>query len=214
MPDHIGVRCLPEALTNGYTGAPIEKDAVAASWDVTESVAGGAKLTLTVQWNTTDELPHFDRSGCGLARYYPTDGWTLDAANLAPAGGNDPFYRGQTPLEPGLYMVADEGWANNLRAAKRGEADSIQAPQTQASLYPNPSSGLVFIKTRDLLAIGDIVNIEVSNLGGKTVFRRTTSVTGENTVQLHPPPTLSPGCYLVRVSRENRSLFTGYFIRI
>src|ERR1700730_1664157 len=55
--DNIGVRCNQKVLSGGSNGSPFIKEVVDASWDLSESVAGGNNLNMTAGWNSGDELP-------------------------------------------------------------------------------------------------------------------------------------------------------------
>ena len=65
--DNIGVRCLANVLKQGTTGTALTTDVVDASWDISEDVAGGSNLSVTANWNATDELTGFNRSKGGIA---------------------------------------------------------------------------------------------------------------------------------------------------
>ncbi|MBK7937370.1 MAG: T9SS type A sorting domain-containing protein [Lewinellaceae bacterium] len=182
-PDHIGTRCLAEALDEGYGGSPIEQNAVAAAWDVAESLAGGAKLTLQVQWGAADELPGFDRNNCGLAQYDPTNGWVLDAWNLAPAGGDDPFTRNHGPLTPAcirLPMKALHRFHVPIAIVMR-HSNSDTYP-TRFLLYPNPSSEALFFEIGQLPATTETITVQVFDSKGVQVLKQ----------QLEPAPQCVP----------------------
>jgi hypothetical protein len=66
---------------------------------VEEDVAGGSDLSLTVQWNSADELVNFDRSNCFISHY--TTDWDIIGAGAA--SGSDPYSisrSGITSLSP------------------------------------------------------------------------------------------------------------------
>lgn len=215
-PDHIGTRCLAEVLDEGYGGAPIEQNAVAAAWDVAESVAGGAKLTLRVQWGAADELPDFDRNNCGLAQYNPTNGWVLDAANLAPAGGNDPFTRSHGPLTPGLYTVADEGFAPFSRPHTIVMRNSNPgAYPTRFLLYPNPSSEAIFFEIGQLPATTENITVQVFDSKGVQVLKQQLETNSRNVFRLDSVISdLQAGFYVIQVESPQGLQFRNSFIRL
>ena len=78
-------------------------------WDIQEGTLGGSNATLTLQWNTIDENPGFDRSNCGVAHYTtfntstgPRMGWVLPATSLGAA----------TPVATGIYSRTRSGLNN------------------------------------------------------------------------------------------------------
>lgn len=94
-PDSIGARCLSNIYSNGLTGTALTKEAVDATWDLTEAVAGGSNLTITANWNASDELTGFNRNKGGISHYLtsPTQnaGWDLLNNQVGAASGNSPF---------------------------------------------------------------------------------------------------------------------------
>ena len=93
--DSISVRCLSNAYAAGLSGTAFTKDAVDASWDISESVVGGSNLTLTANWNATDELTSFNRSKGGISNYITAPaqsiGWDLLNNQTATAVGSGPY---------------------------------------------------------------------------------------------------------------------------
>lgn len=103
--DDIGVRCLTDALTNGSTGSIISKEVVAASWDISEAIAGGSNLSITTQWVPTDELPGFNRTLGGISRYDGI-GWDMLNTMVGPASGSNPYtFSRNTGSNLGVFAV-------------------------------------------------------------------------------------------------------------
>ncbi len=175
-PDHIGVRCLAEALDAGFDGSPLHQDAVAAAWDVVEAVPGQSKLTLQVSWTGADELPGFDRDNCGFAQYDPSNGWMLDAGSLEAAGGTDPYFRSQSPLAPGLYMIADKDFTQfadpSPVAMRNAPRESAEPGAISFSLYPNPASEAVFLEIASLPAATESITVRIFDAGGRQVLKQ------------------------------------------
>jgi autotransporter-associated beta strand protein len=76
-----------EILTNGTSGSALTTNVVDRTWSVTEGSAGNSDVTLTAQWEASDELTGFTRGSCFLGHY--TGGWASTTA--ASAGGSDPY---------------------------------------------------------------------------------------------------------------------------
>lgn len=93
--DDIAVRCLANANTTGLTGTGFTKEVVDASWDLSETLAGGSNLSLTANWDATDELPGFNRNKAGISYYMTTPaasvGWDLLNSQTSIATGTNPY---------------------------------------------------------------------------------------------------------------------------
>ncbi len=93
--DNIAVRCLANAYSAGLTGAAFTKEVVDASWDISESVAGGSNLSVTATWNSSDELTGFNRTKAGISNYItspsPNVGWDMLNSQTALATGAGPY---------------------------------------------------------------------------------------------------------------------------
>ncbi len=97
--DVFSVRTTPEVLENGTSGNALTTDVVDRTWFVEEVVAGGSDLTLTAQWNASDELLGFDRNDCAISHY--TSSWDMPGG--AAASGSNPYTisrSGITSLSP------------------------------------------------------------------------------------------------------------------
>ncbi len=108
--DSIAVRCLANANKTGLTGTSFTKEVVDASWDISESVAGGSNLSLTASWNGTDELPGFNRNKAGISYYITAPvlnvGWDLLNSQTAVATGTGPYSYTRTGItELGAFAI-------------------------------------------------------------------------------------------------------------
>ena len=83
--DVFAVRVREEALQDGITGLPFTEEVVNRTWDIDEAVVGGSNLTVTLEWETSQELLNFDRLDAGLM-HYTSGAWdrsfAYGAANL------------------------------------------------------------------------------------------------------------------------------------
>ena len=93
--DDIAVRAFTGVLPGGSTGTAFSKEVVNATWDISETVAGGSNLSLTTTWSGTDELAGFDRSRAGISFYITSPaanvGWDLLNSQTAAATGGNPY---------------------------------------------------------------------------------------------------------------------------
>lgn len=70
-------------------GAPITSNVVNSTWFVSEAVDGGSDVSLTAQWNASNELFGFVRTAVTLS-HYTGSGW--DPMTLTGAGGGGPYF--------------------------------------------------------------------------------------------------------------------------
>lgn len=92
--DDFCVRVEDNVLSDGSTGTEIVTEVVSKSWYVDESVTGGSDVTLTLQWNLSDELPDFDRSNMYIAHYTST--WENYENGLAATNPSTNIYTAST----------------------------------------------------------------------------------------------------------------------
>ena len=95
--DQFSVRVFDEVWSDGYEGSGIllTSDAVGRTWIVDEAAAGGSNVTMTAQWNLSDELSAFTRSSCYISRYTGT-GW--QGSTVGSASGSGPYTRSRSGL--------------------------------------------------------------------------------------------------------------------
>lgn len=108
--DSIAVRCLANANKTGLTGTGFTKEVVDASWDISEAIAGGSSLSITISWDGTDELPGFNRNKAGISYYMTTPaasvGWDLLNNQTAAATGTGPYsYTRNGITELGAFAI-------------------------------------------------------------------------------------------------------------
>ena len=96
----------PAFTGNTPSGVAYTSNVVAANWIVEEATNGGSNLTVSLQWNGTQELPSFTRASSYVARYL-TNGWNNYAAGAAT--GTNPYVR----TAAGLTSLAPMGIGSN-----------------------------------------------------------------------------------------------------
>jgi len=86
--DNFGVSVFNDVLDGGNTGITIPEidDCVNNSWNITEELAGGSDLYVSVQWNALDEGASFNRSQSGLG-HYTAGSWDPEGASTALGSG-------------------------------------------------------------------------------------------------------------------------------
>lgn len=103
--DVFAVRAFNGVNTLNTSGVPIATNTVNRTWLISEAVAGGSNLSLSLTWNGTDELSSFVNTSCNIANHTGT-GWTLTAN--AAATGTDPFTRVRTGI---TFALSNTGFA-------------------------------------------------------------------------------------------------------
>ena len=89
-PDNYGINVFGDVLDGGLTGITISEidNCVNNTWNITEEVLGGSDLSLTVQWNGSDEGPLFDRGQSGIGHF---TGGAWDPQDTSSATGAGPY---------------------------------------------------------------------------------------------------------------------------
>ncbi len=202
--DTKGARCLANAQSNGG-GGPVLPDAVAASWQLTESKAGGSNFTLTTQWDLSDETGSFDRSACGVARWNGS-AWDLPAAAVGPATGTDPFTRARGGLTAIGYFSVQDTVGGSPRPSAPSSAASFFGHEPTLRIFPNPATDAVEITFRD----GNADLARVFDAAGRAVAELKFE---ENRSRLNVAE-LPEGLYSVAVWDKNGRAFSGKFLKI
>jgi len=88
--DNIGINVFKDVLDGGTTGTTIPEidHCVNNTWIITEETAGGCNLTITTQWNLSDEGISFDRTQSGIGHY---SGGEWDKQSAIAAQGTGPY---------------------------------------------------------------------------------------------------------------------------
>lgn len=198
--DDIGARCLPEVLTNGDSGNPLTSDAVAASWQVSEAVAGGSNFNLTAGWYVGDELPNFTRNNCALRRW---DGTAWDTAPLGSFINTNPYQRVRNGVAAtGIFAVLDASLPFQ-------SADDRSQNQVQMCLSPNPATEFVQVQ----IAMDDpsqAVDLQLFNLQGELIFQQKNLGGGAFNFDVRHQPS---GSYFVQV-RVAGEVLSSRFLKI
>jgi hypothetical protein len=108
--DNFSTRVI-DSVTNTFTGntptgAALTSNVVNRTWLINEAVVGGSNATVTLQWNTTNELSGFTRANSYVA---VNNGATWNASAAGAASGTNPYTRTRT----GITTFAPMGVASN-----------------------------------------------------------------------------------------------------
>ena len=83
--DLFSVRIGEGVYTNGTGGTRLTSDVVDRTWFIEEGTTGGSNVSLTLQWNASEELTGFDRTKSGIG-HYSGSAWIQQATGAASAG--------------------------------------------------------------------------------------------------------------------------------
>ncbi len=122
--DHIGVKCLPQVLTDGDSGSPITNEVADVSWAITEDTPGGSDMSLTANWITGDEsFGALNHNKIGISKN-DGSGWDLTVNDpgfgaVTGSGTNgDPYQLTRTGITGfSHFAVGGEPIGNQLKLA-------------------------------------------------------------------------------------------------
>jgi hypothetical protein len=86
--DDFKVRVENIVYLDGTSGTVLTTDVVDATWYIDEVTSGGSNVTLTFQWNTSDELTDFDRTQSFITHY---DNSMWNNGTQQTASGSNPY---------------------------------------------------------------------------------------------------------------------------
>ncbi len=102
--DNFKVRVIDAVYEDGTSGSELTEDVVDCSWIIEEGTAGGSNATLTMQWNSGDEMTNFDRTQSFLSEY-KNGAW--NNLSTQSASGSDPYTLSESNLtEFGTFIIA------------------------------------------------------------------------------------------------------------
>jgi hypothetical protein len=117
----LGVLVQGNVLSNGTSGSPLTSGVVNKSWVVTEESTPLSKdLTLTPQWNASDEAS-LDVTKCGVSRWnVMNSAWDLAWANVGARSGTDPYTRTRSGIaEVGTFVVGSKPVATYVQLSAK-----------------------------------------------------------------------------------------------
>ncbi len=180
--DEIAVRCLPQPLANGLSGAPISADVANTAWEITEALSGGSDLSMTAYWDAADELGGFDRTSCGIARSNTGTDWDLPVANLGAATGGGPYARVRNNLNPGILAVMDDAFLDRVRLAVK---IMLQGPFNTTTMQMNDKLRLLAgfpLTPPASYGAGKFLFVGWQPNGGYSIDASVLSVTGDDAI--------------------------------
>jgi hypothetical protein len=181
---------LKQGITTTYTGdtfgtTPITEKAVNATWFISEAVAGGSNLEITLQWDPAQELTAFDRGTTRMGHFNGTS-WDKLTGILNGSGPYTFTANSITSLSP-FSILNDVTLGTNTNFISNAII----------SVYPNPAKNSVNIDLSGL----DKATVEVSDINGRQLFTQKLNATS-NIVNIE---NLTSGVYLFKVASSQGS---------
>ncbi len=127
--DNFGVKICSGVYFDGScgSGTAASEDVVDRSWFITEAVIGGSNAALTFQWNASNELPNFDRTGLTLVHHNGTK-WEEKA--FTAASGSGPY----TAMATGISSFSPFGLETSNSGTLPIELTSFSANLNQGQV--------------------------------------------------------------------------------
>ncbi|MFN5026249.1 MAG: IPT/TIG domain-containing protein [Bacteroidota bacterium] len=113
--DVISVRVFNGVLVNGNSGLPLATSMVDRTWAISESVAGGSNATITLTWNSAEEVGGFNRTQSAVSRYNTANSkWTYVGTSFGAATGTDPYSRSISGVSSLSFFTVGDSLATAL----------------------------------------------------------------------------------------------------
>jgi len=104
--DVYGIRVMDMLLEEANMGNAFTADGVGVSWKISEMAAGGSDLSLTFQWNGSQELTGFDRTDMAAMRFNGAF-WNLQDMPGMASGGDPYQFMAGSITETGIFGLFD-----------------------------------------------------------------------------------------------------------
>jgi len=190
---------------NVPTTTMLTSDAVNRTWIVTENTKGGSNVTLTLQWNGSDELSGFDRTNCFMSHYLYPD-WHSGPAGAA--NGTGPY----TVSMSGLTSFSPFGVGSGSSPLP---VNTVANADGKITVYPNPVSGTeLYVKFEQTTKQN--AQIRILDVVGKQFAQRSVDLTHQNGTVIVPVEVnnLIPGMYIIQITDEaGNPLHTERFVK-
>ena len=197
-----------DSIYQYYTGdipssLPLTTNAVNKTWIVQEGTPGSSNVALTLQWNSYDEMPGFDRTACYLSHYIDPF-W--HPGLTGPAFGSGPFnvtLAGITSFSP--FGVASAGSPLDVKTTANN--NEIM------TLYPNPVTGDQIFVSFANASKGNMV-VRIVDMLGKVVTETKVDAVHAGGVIPVRVADLPGGDYMLQmVDKDNKPMQTFKFTK-
>lgn len=106
--DQFSMRVEDQVLETYPAGTAVNEDVANRAWHIDEGTIGGSDVTLSVQWNATEELTNFDRTASGIGSWEST-AWNPSGSYTAATANGTSWTQtlsGLTSFD--VFVVQDE----------------------------------------------------------------------------------------------------------
>ncbi len=189
--DDIAVRIIPGVFINGSSGGRFTDVVVDRTWLVSEAVAGGSDVNISLQWTGTQELNRFGRDKCYVTQNI--NGVWQSAAPTA-ATGADPFVQTK----------------NNVTVFSPFTVQTQPLPRPIRSIYPNPVITILHVVTE--IPFDELAILCIYDATGRLVMKLSAPIgSGINQTDINVEK-LSAGVYTIKITgtRVSRILRTQF----
>jgi hypothetical protein len=85
------------------------------TWEISETVAGGSNATITLTWNSLEEVGGFNRTQSAVSRYNTGNNqWTYVGTAFGAATGTDPYSRSISGVTSLTFFTLGDSFATSL----------------------------------------------------------------------------------------------------
>ncbi|MCP4441454.1 MAG: T9SS type A sorting domain-containing protein [Aureispira sp.] len=203
--DNFSVRVEDQVRTAYPSGSLVTTGMVDKTWFIDETIQGGSDMSVTLQWETSDELSSFDRTKCGVIHWsnsawdYPATGST--ASNI---GGNS-WSQTRTGITSFSPFAIDDIILTSTPLLVDSEKENTLL------IYPNPTKEYLNIKFSSVESSSAIV--QIFSADGRLVFNEQRVVDANQSIQLLDLTDLAAGTYLLQTILKNGQSNTQRFIK-
>lgn len=179
--------------TSGYD-MTMDQPIVDRTWDISSSSSSNIDVNMKLNWSAGMEVNGFDRTDAYIT-HYTNGNWdeTAGASATTTASGMFELSRNSvSSLSP--FAITD-----------KSSTVDIEENEVITSIYPNPSSGLIYIELKN----ADEVNIELLDASGRIIKTENNNGSKITNIDLSYLP---EGFYFIRIT-EGEKVSTKRIIR-
>ncbi|MCP4440863.1 MAG: T9SS type A sorting domain-containing protein [Aureispira sp.] len=202
--DNFNVRVEDAVYQNGTSGSLVSSNVVRKTWFVGEETAGGSDITVTPQWNTSDEGSSFDRNNSGVA-YWNGSAWnhpaSLGAANNLTATTWNIARNSVTQV--GVFVIED--------AQPIGVEQLADGRESNISLFPNPAKDYLNIQFDGLVV--PVTSLRIYAANGQLVYQEQVQIEDDQVLMLDVVQKLAASTYTLVIGFEDGKYLTKEFVR-
>lgn len=203
--DNFSVR-VEDQVRNSYpSGSFASSGIVNKAWFIDEAVQGGSDLSITLQWETNEELSTFDRTNSGIIHWINNAWDSPTTGNMANNLGGNSWAQTRTGITSFSPFAVDDITLTSTPLLANAIKDNTLI------LYPNPTQTHLNIKFSTVVGSSAIVQIFAAD--GRLVLNEQKVINSNQSIQLLELRHLAAGTYLLRTILENGQSNSQQFIK-